>query len=74
MKSNEVEVGNRFTMKVSGNIVSVRVLEIYEVGGGLMRTAKRYRCRSEKTGREIIVKSAAKFRAKLGTPINEIWK
>lgn len=77
MLKNEIVVGGVYRARVSGNIVDVKVCEIVESEGrkqysrpdyfGMVATrtirAKvRYRCINLATNREIVVKSAAKFR------------
>ncbi len=74
MKQNEIAIGNRYTAKISNKLVAVCVKEINEVNFLTGRTRKRFECFNENTGRMITIKSAAKFRARLGTPVNEIWK
>jgi len=64
MKTTQIEVGRTYQAKVSGVLVPLTVLsiDVRETWGG--KSAKRYRCHNERTGREIVVKSAQRFRYK----------
>jgi len=65
MKKSEIEIGGTYTAKVSGNIVPVKVIEQrtrYDFSG---RACIGWRCRNTATGREIVVKSAQRFRRKI---------
>ena len=64
MKKSEIEIGARYTAKVSGKIVVVRIHNESEYGG--------WNARSELTGKWIRVKSAMRLRARLGEPISNI--
>lgn len=77
LKQADIIIGGRYTAKVSGKIVAVRVRDIDTVflqrGNGKPRKTTRYYCINEATGNQICVKSAQRFRARLGQPISEIW-
>lgn len=57
MKANEVKIGAVYTAKVSGRVVPVEVLNMYESGG-----RKIWACRNMDTGRTIEVRSPLRFR------------
>lgn len=64
MKAKEIEVGQEYVAKVSGNLVPVKVLKIvdgYDLAG---RSRIQYRCRNKRTGREILVRSPQRFRCR----------
>jgi hypothetical protein len=64
LKLSDVEVGGRFTAKVSGRIVTVRVVEIVEVEATRWSSAKtRIEAVSEATGRRITIRSPQRLRA-----------
>jgi len=62
MKTTQIEVGRTYQAKVSGVLVPLTVLsiDVRETWGG--KSVKRYRCRNERTKREVIVRSAQRFR------------
>lgn len=65
MKMSQIRVGGTYAAKVSNAVVPVTVLEertkfVRRGSGEVMLTY--WRCRSVKTGREIVVKSAQRFR------------
>lgn len=62
MKANQIVKGGRYAAKVSGQLTTVRVLDIFERTSWKGRVVTRYRCRNERTGREIEVKSPSRFR------------
>lgn len=63
MVQSEIVVGGRYTAKVSNVLTTVIVNRIEPVGGSSYRRAfTRYHCVNEKTGRKIVIRSAAKFR------------
>lgn len=65
MRKNEIEVGGRYLAKVSGKLVTVRVnrIRLIPADGGFYKTAQtRYYVTNLKTGREVIFKSARRFR------------
>ncbi len=68
MKSSEIEVGGKYTAKVSGQIVTVRVDQIKE---HYQRSSERwvdhYECTNLNTSRRITIKSCQRFRAKVGS-------
>jgi hypothetical protein len=68
MKAEDVSVGGRYAAKVSGLISPLRVLEVYTISS-FGRSVVRYRCRNERTGREVIVKSPQRFRWKLAPSV-----
>lgn len=79
MKQIHVEIGGRYTAKVSGRVVPVRVLRMVEQerysgrdysGNSRYRTTRRYVCRNEVTGREITC-SAARLRRALSQEKNK---
>jgi hypothetical protein len=55
MKKADVKIGGRYYKKVSGNVVVVKIDAARVLGKGWMAT-------NVKTGREIVVKSAASLR------------
>jgi hypothetical protein len=67
MKRRDIEVGGRYLAKVSGALVAVRVIEIKEIppaawaARGTWRTL--YTAVSERTGRQLTIRSAQRFRA-----------
>jgi hypothetical protein len=54
MKKTEIKVGERYVVKVSGREVSVRIIWEHHNGGWMAR--------SESTGREVRIRSAARCR------------
>lgn len=67
MNKEDIKIDGVYLLKrTSGLLVRVKVLDIVRIdghrGGFYGRTVTRYKCLSLKTGREIIVKSAVKFR------------
>lgn len=65
MKTRSIEVGGRYTAKVSGAMVVLRVRSIFTrcVGN---RDVMRFECVNESTGRNIVVRSPQRFRAPVG--------
>jgi hypothetical protein len=64
LKLSDVEVGGRYTAKVSGRIVTVRVVEIVSVPATRWSSAKtRIEAVSEATGRRITIRSPQRLRA-----------
>jgi hypothetical protein len=67
MKKREIEVGGRYLAKVSGALVTVRVIEIRQIPPPRWanRSASRtlYLAVSERSGRQITIRSAQRFRA-----------
>jgi hypothetical protein len=67
MKKHDIEVGGRYLAKVSGALVTVRVIEIRKIPSarwslhGTWRTL--YIAVSERTGRQLTIRSAQRFRA-----------
>lgn len=57
MKKAQVKIGGRYTAKISGNIVTVRIKSINRYGG--------WDAQNESTGRLVRIKSAAKLRAEV---------
>jgi DNA helicase II / ATP-dependent DNA helicase PcrA len=57
MKASEIKVGGCYEAKVSNKLVQVKVLGLRESGG--------YRCLNLSTKREVIAKTAARFRREL---------
>ena len=66
MKASEIELGKTHTIKHHvGRIYPVQVNSLdYGLPIGARRSVSRYRCTKLATGREIVVKSVTKFRAK----------
>ena len=62
MKAVQIIIGNEYACKVSGQVVHVKVLGTEERCD--FRDAVRivYRCRNQKTGRDIFVRSPQRFR------------
>lgn len=54
MRKENVKIGDAYVAKVSGRLVTVRVIGAHPLGG--------YRAINEETGREIRCKSAARLR------------
>jgi hypothetical protein len=66
MKLNEIQVGGRYTAKVSGQIVTVRVVEIVAVEATRWSNAKsRIEAVNEATGRKISVRSPQRLRQRV---------
>ena len=64
MKLSDVQVGGRYTAKVSGRIVTVRVVEIVAVEATRWSRAKtRIEAVNEATGRQISIRSPLRLRA-----------
>jgi len=61
MKKAEVEVGGRYTAKVSGKVVPVRIDAEHSSGDGWIGT-------NMETGREVRIKTARRLRERLGGP------
>ena len=65
MKKQDIETGGQYVAKVSGKLVTVRVTNIYRRWDTYSdRGVIQYDCINEATGRQIIVKSARRFRCK----------
>ena len=63
MKLSDVQVGGRYTAKVSGRIVTVRVVEIVAVEATRWSNAKtRIEAVNEDTGRRITIRSPQRLR------------
>ena len=63
MKLSDVQVGGRYTAKVSGRIVTVRVVEIVAVDATRWSNAKtRIEAVNEATGRRITIRSPLRLR------------
>ena len=66
MKLSDVQVGGRYTAKVSGRIVTVRVVEIVAVEATRWSNAKtRIEAVNEATGRRITIRSPLRLRRRL---------
>src|SRR5262245_40869797 len=63
MKANEIKVGGRYTMKVAGNVVVVRVDAIREQFDYRDRSRTVYNCTNLKTGRKVTARSPQRFRS-----------
>jgi hypothetical protein len=56
MKANQIEVGGRYFAKISGNIVTIRVLQVDEmVQPWSGRQVTKYRCLNERTNRVVLL-------------------
>ncbi len=62
MKKDSIQIGKTYFAKVSGKLVRVKVNGISERSDYKGRTITRYDCTNTNTEREIMVKSAARFR------------
>lgn len=69
MNKEDIKVDGEYLLKHSSGLVRVKVVAIHKIPGyttdmGTMirRSAIRYVCHNLKTGRQILVKSAVKFR------------
>ena len=63
MKLSDVKIGGRYTAKVSGRVVTVRVVEIVEIQATRWSRAKtRIEAVNEATGRRISIRSALRLR------------
>ena len=66
MKLSDVQVGGRYTAKVSGRIVTVRVVEIAQVEATRWSSAKtRIEAVNEATGRRITIRSPQRLRRRV---------
>ena len=66
MKLSDVQVGGRYTAKVSGRIVTVRVVEIVAVEATRWSNAKtRIEAVNEGTGRRVTIRSPQRLRSRL---------
>ena len=64
---NDVQVGGRYTAKVSGRIVNVRVVEIVAVEATRWSNAKtRIEAVNEATGRRVTIRSPQRLRTRVG--------
>ena len=64
MKLNDVQVGGRYTAKVSGRMVTVRVVEIVQLEATRHSNAKtRIDAINEATGKRITIRSPQRLRA-----------
>ena len=67
MKLSELEVGGRYTAKVSGRVQVVRVVAINEVPASRWSRAKTsIEAVNEATGRRITLRSAQRLRQRVG--------
>jgi len=63
---NDVQVGGRYTAKVSGRVVTVRVVEIVEVPATRWSNARtRIEAVNEATGRRVTIRSPQQLRARV---------
>lgn len=67
IRKKDVEVGAIYVMKVSGALTHVRIDEVY-VARGYKQDRTHWRGTNLRTGREVMVRSAAKLRSKVTTP------
>jgi hypothetical protein len=66
MKLSDVQIGGRYTAKVSGRIVPVRVVEIVPVPATRWSSAKtRLEAVNEATGRRITIRSPQRLRSRV---------
>jgi hypothetical protein len=72
IKAADVEIGARYRIKHSSGFITVKVLcfksssiRSRDYGARIIGQRKQYVCLNERSGREIVVKSAAKFRARV---------
>ena len=67
MKLKEIEIGGRYTAKVSGRLQVVRVLEIREAPGWgpSGRSTTRIEAINEATGRKITIRSPQRLRSRV---------
>jgi len=66
LKLSDVQVGGRYTAKVSGRIVTVRVVEIVAVEATRWSNAKtRIEAVNEGTGRRVTIRSPQRLRSRL---------
>lgn len=79
MKKHEIVVGGRYTARVSGKSVVIRVTDIKEFDPHFnpnsyrqAATKTRYYGTNESTGRTVVFRSAQRFHARLGEPISNI--
>ena len=67
MQKRDIEVGGRYLAKVSGALVAVRVIEIREIPPAAWAARDTWRTLyiavSERTGRQLTIRSAQRFRA-----------
>ena len=69
MKLSDVQIGGRYTAKVSGRIVPVRVVEIVPVPATRWSSAKtRIEAVNEATGRRITIHSPQRLRTRVDQP------
>lgn len=66
MKLSDVQVGGLYTAKVSGHVVTVRVVEIVPVSATRWSSAKtRIEAVNEATGRRITIRSPQRLRTRV---------
>jgi len=66
LKLSDVQIGGRYTAKVSGRIVTVRVVEIVGVAATRWSSAKtRIEAVSEATGRRVTIRSPQRLRSRV---------
>ena len=70
MKLAEVQVGGRYTCKVSGRVVTVQVasideVELYRGRDHRGRAAHQVKARNLETGREIVIRSPQRLRSRV---------
>lgn len=74
MKTSDIRVGGIYTAKVSNSVVEMEVLSINKRKGNTYRKGgTTYTCKNLKTSREVLIKSAAKFRGEV-KPLTEEQK
>ncbi|HWB09915.1 MAG TPA: hypothetical protein VG826_11845 [Pirellulales bacterium] len=70
MKMQDVEVGRRYTAKVSGRLCVVRVVEIKEIPPAMWSRGDAWRkvihAVNEATGKRITIRSAQRLRSRVG--------
>ncbi len=73
MKQKDIIAGLTYTAMVSGKLQPLNVKSIQQIFNG-KREVTRYRCVNLNTGREVIVKSAAKFRTRVVSGTVQQWQ
>lgn len=66
MKLSEIQIGGRYNAKVSGRVVTVRVVDIIPVSATRWSAAKtRIEAVNESTGRRISIRSPQRLRSRV---------
>jgi hypothetical protein len=69
MKQADVQIGSRYRAKVSGKLVTVRVISM-----DVVRGRQRFNVFNEATGRKITFRSAQRFRCPLASDVLPLWQ